>query len=73
MQEAPSHTQCLFKELSIGDFFLSFPANEFGVASGYVKRSADSAIPAGGGDATPFKAEDPVWKEAAVGDNYGLC
>ena len=73
MREAASHTQCQFVELSIGDFFLFFPANEFGVASGYVKRSADSATPAGGGEVTPFKSEDLVWKEASVGENYGLC
>ena len=73
MQEAPSHTQCKFKELSIGDFFLCFPANEFGVASGYIKESANSATPTGGGEVTPFKGEDLVWKEASIGDNYGLC
>ena len=73
MQEAASHTQCKFKELSIGEFFLSFPPNEFGVASGYVKRSVDSATLAGGGEVTPFKGEDLVWREASSGDNYGLC
>lgn len=73
MRETASHTQCQFRDLSIGEFFLFFPANEFGVASGYVKQSADCATLAGGGEVTPFKDGDLVWKEAAVGDNYGLC